>query len=258
VIIKGVDKRTFEEELLELFDSTGAALGLVMTFPWKLSEALAARPSRGFLNFHYGSLPQYRGGDPLFSQLANREQMAGLTIHQISDKMDAGEIVLQQKILIKDGCTYGWLARELGELGAQLSEKLFQLFAFAEKLPARAQEEDKAGWYNKPVLRDITINWKEMGGGQILALIRACNPWNKGAITMISGQVVRLLDAEIQEPDKPEILPSGTIVSLNSGNIDVSTADNKILRVKMIYMPEGYMSADKLILYGIKEGNSFE
>ena len=97
-----------------------------------------------------------------------------------------------------------------------------------------------------------------MEASQILALIRACNPWNKGAITLISGLVVRLLEAEIHESEKPEIFPSGTIVSLNSGNIDVSTADNKILRIKMIYMPEGFMSADRLTAYGVTKGNSFD
>ena len=51
-------------------------------------------------NLHPSMLPKYRGRSPLFSQIAESESDTGLTLHQVSGKLDAGDIIIQKKILL--------------------------------------------------------------------------------------------------------------------------------------------------------------
>ncbi len=53
-------------------------------------------PSFGCLNIHGAVLPHYRGVLPSFWMLANGEKEAGVTIHFIVEKIDAGDVVGQR------------------------------------------------------------------------------------------------------------------------------------------------------------------
>jgi methionyl-tRNA formyltransferase len=53
---------------------------------------------KGILNIHFGRLPQYRGPSPVFWQLKNGEAQLGLTIHQLTNKLDSGAVAWEQTI----------------------------------------------------------------------------------------------------------------------------------------------------------------
>jgi hypothetical protein len=50
---------------------------------------------------------------------------------------------------------------------------------------------------------------------------------------------------------------AGTIVSLNSGGLQIATKDHKLLKVNVVYCPEGFMSGQRLAEFGVKEGDRF-
>ena len=256
-LITQIKKSNWKQEVEKLFLERKPVAGLLMTFPWRLEKELLAIPGRGFMNFHYGLLPAYRGSDPLFFQLRNEEPFAGLCIHKVGEEMDRGEIVMEEKIQLKEGTTYGWLKSRLSILGASMAGKLSEIMSFSERLPGRKQNEAEAHWYAKPLVNDVLIKWQELKAQSIIALINACNPWNKGAGTMINGLGIRILEAEVSENAVPENMAAGKIVLLNSGTVEVATLDGKLIRLKIIYTPEGFMSASRLGEYGIKQGDQF-
>jgi methionyl-tRNA formyltransferase len=254
----GLHKVNWQEKVNDLFVQSHANLGMLMTFPWKLDQPLIDLPAWGFLNFHYGMLPQYRGANPIFSQLRNREALAGLSIHRVSDKMDGGPIVMQDKLKLNNSITYGQLHFLVGELGAVMMGKLLEMISFGSKLPSREQDESLAAWYDRPTADDVTIHWGRMGAAEIVATINACNPWNKGAITSIKGWKLRVVEAVIDEQLSAENVPAGTIVSVHSGIAEVVTKDHQTLQLRTIYTEYGFSNAFRLLDFGIKQGDSFE
>lgn len=252
-----VQKKTFAVHMQKLLQETKAQAGLVMTFPFKLEPLIYSAPQRGFFNFHYGLLPQYRGPEPIFAQIKNSESMAGITVHLINNTIDAGPVVMEEKIRIEPDETYGMLQSKLAYVGARMAGNLMKTLHFSTAIPSRAQDESKAVYYQRPGLNDVLINWKEMSSTAIKALVNACNPWNKGAGARINNLMIGLLEVEITKEETTENLVPGTIVSLNSGGLYIATKD-RMLRVTVIYCPEGFISGHRLSKFGIKEGDRFD
>ncbi len=258
VLITELKNAEIKKQLNDLFSSTTATVGLLMTLPWKLEKAIIDLPSRGFFNFHYGILPQYRGADPVFAQLKQKEPYPGLTVHLVAEEIDKGGILMQEKLQGQDRMTYGQLKIKLGVLGGSMVVRLMEILSFSDRLIIRPQDELQAHWYKRPGVNEVMIDWKLMDAESILALINACNPWNKGAGTRINGMGIRILEAEIIHDHLTENFGPGRIIFLNSGGVEVCTHDAKSIRLKIIYTPEGFMSAGRLEEFGINKGDSFE
>lgn len=253
-----VNKKNFEAETLRYIRENNPQAGMVMTFPYKLSEEVFTAMPRGFYNFHYGPLPQYRGPEPIFAQLKNGESRAGLNVHLIDELIDGGPIVMEEKIIIEPADTYGMVQTKLSYLGAKLAGLLIRTLEYSSFVPSRRQDEAKASYYHRPTLKDVFINWKEMNSSEILSLVKACNPWNKGAGTRIKNFTISLLEVEITEKEITENITPGTIVCLNSTGLFISTKDGRLIKASIFYCPEGFMSGEKLMNFGIKVGDCFE
>jgi len=65
-------------------------------------SGLLNAPKYGCFNIHSGPLPNYKGMMPVFWQMLNGEKRIGITIHRMVEKLDAGEIVLQEFVDISD------------------------------------------------------------------------------------------------------------------------------------------------------------
>ncbi|TWV93287.1 hypothetical protein [Chitinophaga pinensis] len=65
-------------------------------------------------------------------------------------------------------------------------------------LPVISNEKTPAKYHKRPQLQDVLINWEKMTPLEVGNLIRACNPWNRGAITIFNGQELKLMDGAPQ------------------------------------------------------------
>ena len=70
---------------------------LICGFPLIFKKEMINLPKKGFLNCHAGLLPKYRGGSPLNWQLINNEKYFGISILNVTKKIDSGEIVESKK-----------------------------------------------------------------------------------------------------------------------------------------------------------------
>ena len=83
-----LQKENLSVQLNHLITSTAADCLIALTFPWQIPTDILAKPTLGCINFHFGLLPKYKGADPIFWQLKNREVLGGITIHKMTDKID--------------------------------------------------------------------------------------------------------------------------------------------------------------------------
>jgi methionyl-tRNA formyltransferase len=253
-----LDKKSFARELTRAMKQHNVNLGLMMTFGYLIPPAVYNLPEKGFLNIHPGPLPAYRGADPVFMQICNREEYAGVSIHKLDDAYDTGPLVLTQMIKTEQTDTYGILTSKLAQLAAGMVRTLLKLVAYELKIPSKPQE-GKAVYYAKQGPKEITINWKEMEAGAILALINACNPWNKGAVTKFNNRILRIVDAERYPNHNMDAgIDPGTVNVLPGKSILVSTINNETIKLNIVYLDEGFLNASRLIEIGLKTGSCFE
>lgn len=258
VSLKMVNSKTLEPVLKKTAAEDNITAAWLMTFSYIIPKALLAMLPGGFINFHYGLLPQYRGANPVLAQMLNGETESGITVHILDEHIDTGPIVLQQKISIEDSDTFGIQLQKLGMLGASLVQPLLRLYQLNPVLPAVQQDESKARYYQKPVAADLMINWNNMGSNQVIRLINACNPWNKGAGAMINGMGIYLTDAEPADGIPPAGTLPGTITALNEAEgLKICCFDNKLIKINVISTHEGFFAAKKMLAYGIQKNDRF-
>jgi len=101
---------------------TNFDLGVSYCYPRKISKELLAIPKKGFVNYHPGPLPKYKGPTELTDAIKNKEINWGVTIHQMNEEYDSGKIIKVKKIKLHEPPT----ATE--ELGAVSHYFLFDLF----------------------------------------------------------------------------------------------------------------------------------
>ena len=254
-----VNKEQLETKLKKIIKQHNITLGFVITFSFKVPAAVYAIPEKGFFNVHSGPLPEYRGADPVFQQVKNRDEKTGVTIHKLTENFDAGDIVIKEMIKADFNDTYGLLNNKLSELASRLAGTVIKMAGLGISIPARPQDETKARYFKRQTAKDICIDWDAMDAGTIIALINACNPWNKGAVTKINYKIIRLLEAQKTERTEHEsstILP-GTIVAINGQGIIISLRNSDWLRVTYIYTDEGFLHASRISELGFGVGHKF-
>lgn len=258
ISLKTVSRKTLEPVIKKTAAEKNITAAWLMTFSYIIPKTLLNLLPGGFINFHYGLLPQYRGANPVLAQMLNGETESGITVHVVDEGIDTGPIVMQQKISITDSDTFGMQLQKLGILGAAMVEPLLRLYRLNPVLPSMPQDESKAVYHKKPVAANLMINWNAMGSKQVIRLINACNPWNKGAGAMINGMGIFLTDAEPADGIPHAGTLPGTITALDDAEgLIICCMDNKLIRINVISNQEGFFAAKRLLGYGIKKADRF-
>jgi methionyl-tRNA formyltransferase len=140
-----------------------------------LSAELLGVPRLGAINLHGSILPAYRGAAPVARAIQRGETEAGVTVIQMTPKIDAGGMIAVARTPIDPDETAGELEDRLARLGVPLSlEAIEKIVAGrAEILP-----QDQSLVTRAPKLRkeDGVIDWTRPAA-EIHNLVRAMQPW---------------------------------------------------------------------------------
>ena len=138
-----------------------------------LPPALLAIPRYGSVNLHPSLLPAYRGAAPIIWALINGETETGLSTFLLNERVDAGGILLQQRIAIGPDETAGELDDRLRQAGAKLLvETVNQL---EQGLEPRPQDDAQVSRAPKLSREDGRIHW-DRPTEQVRNLIRGTHP----------------------------------------------------------------------------------
>ncbi|HRN40584.1 MAG TPA: methionyl-tRNA formyltransferase, partial [Vicingus sp.] len=113
------------EDFLAELKALNANLQIVVAFRM-LPEAVWNMPQFGTFNLHASLLPQYRGAAPINWAIINGEKLTGVTTFFLQHKIDTGDIIDQQKVIIEPNETAGELHDKLMTIGSKLVLKTFQ------------------------------------------------------------------------------------------------------------------------------------
>ena len=243
--------------LKEWLEKYNADAVWVFGCPWKIPQDLLSIPDRGFINFHFGLMPDYRGADPIFWQIHNREKKCGLVVHRMTEVVDHGPIVWKEEVEAVPGENYAMHCIRMGLMAAQLQDSLLKEVA-ENKNRAVQQEVGRSLYLKRPGTKELTINWKKQSSDEIIALINACNPKYGGASTSLRGMELRVLEADVISVNGSVEASAGTIVHADAVyGLVVACNDKKFVRLNVIHIREGYVSGIRLFNLGARAGEFF-
>lgn len=210
-------------------------------------------PALGAINAHPSLLPAYRGASPIQRAIADGQAETGVTILYQTEELDAGDIILQERVAMGPEETAGALERRLADLAANLLQEAVRLIAEG-RAPRRPQDPAGATYVGKLTKEDGRIDWTRPAQ-ELANLVRAMDPW-PSAFTYTGGRLLKIWRARVAEdpagetpaapPASPEPEP-GTVLAVTEEGILVA-AGGGVLRVEEV-QPEGgrRMSAEAYV-----------
>ena len=148
---------------------------LVIAFGQKIGPSLIGAPRYGAVNLHASLLPKYRGAAPINWAIIHGEAETGLTVIEITDRMDAGDILGQRATPIGPEETAGELHERLALLGARLVTEVVRELALDE-VGRRHQNETQVTIASRLKKTDGLVDWNQ-SAADVHNLIRGTTPW---------------------------------------------------------------------------------
>jgi methionyl-tRNA formyltransferase len=208
-----------------------------------------------FFNIHFGPLPAYKGPNPVFWQLKKGLPTVTVTIHRMTPKFDAGPVVWSKQINREAHFTYGYVQMVLSQVLLEGAILILSSLANNQPVPEQPQDKSKSVYYNRPGIISVSIQWESMGAAEIINLINACNPWNKGAITLYNNNEVKLLDAELLDL-RQQTIPAGTILNTKD-RLEVVCLTGQVLQVNILTVNGIFIPSRFAGKFGLAEGQRF-
>jgi methionyl-tRNA formyltransferase len=188
-------ERVRDDTFLQTFLQLAPDLVVLAAFGQMLPKEITDGPPLACLNIHPSLLPKYRGAAPINWAIINGEKKTGVTIMQMAEELDAGDIILQKEIMIGPEEAFDQLHDRLSRLGAKL---LIQSIETTVSGTARRVAQDGSAATYAPKLKKENgiIHWED-NVENIVNLIRGLSS-HPGAYTFLDGKKLKILGAKAE------------------------------------------------------------
>ena len=193
-----------------------------------LPSSLLDYPKYGCINVHGSLLPRLRGGAPIHHAIINGDKETGITIMYMDKKMDAGDIISQRSLEIKNTDNLDSIYSSLSILGSELLIETLPSIINGTNNRIKQNENEVTFGYNISK-EDELINFNDS----------AINIFNKvrglcsipGASCYYNGKRLKIYEVEVTNKLSKDI--PGKIVEVNKDSIVVTTKDY-LIKIKDI------------------------
>ncbi|MCK4859739.1 MAG: methionyl-tRNA formyltransferase [Candidatus Omnitrophica bacterium] len=246
--------KDFSADFINVLKRKKSQLFVVVNYGRKLSNEILGIPKIYSINLHPSLLPKYRGPAPINWALIQGEKKTGVSIIKIGEKIDAGEIIYQKKIGIKQGENAGELTERLAKEGANALLKAIELLESGQ-VELSVQNEQQATYFPKLDKSDGEIDWSK-SAEQIYNLIRGFTP-RPGAFTFWKEKRIKIWRTRLSQKEFPSTA-SGTILEVSKSNGILAATENGTLWIEELQR-EGKrrMTAGEFVIgHKIKKGEN--
>ena len=181
------------EEALHEFEAIKADCAVVCAYGLILPKRVLEAYPMGCINIHGSLLPRWRGAAPIHRAIIAGDAETGITIMQLDEGLDTGDMLLKKAMKITPQMTGGELYDAMAELGAEAILKYFEIY---EQIKPQAQTETTEVTYAEKIKPDEEkINFLHPAT-EIYNQIRAFNPY-PATYFDFKGERVKVYSAEI-------------------------------------------------------------
>ncbi|MGL5258884.1 MAG: methionyl-tRNA formyltransferase [Lachnospiraceae bacterium] len=219
-----------EEESVLTLRKYEADIFVVAAFGQILSKEILEMPKFGCVNIHASLLPKYRGAAPIQWAILDGEKETGVTIMQMDEGLDTGDMLYKEHITIAQDETGASLFEKLADLGAKAIVHALPLIE-AGTLIGEKQEDSKSS-YASMLKKELGLLDFSESAIVLERKIRGLNSW-PSAYTYYKGKTLKVWSADVidQTTDKEP----GSIIELQKDRILVATKDG-ILCLKEVQL----------------------
>jgi methionyl-tRNA formyltransferase len=230
-------------------------LNVVVAYGQIIPAEIIYFPRYNSINVHFSLLPKYRGASPVQWALLNGEIKTGITIMELNEKMDEGDILSQKEIDILPDESADRLESRLAEAGAEM---LVKTIAEIEEITPAKQDHSLATYAPKIKKEDGRIDWKE-NARFLERKIRAFSPW-PSLFCFIGQRRLKVLEGKTIPFTGKDIPPPGQIIDIDSMGIQIACGGKSVFLLETL-QPEN-KSAMNAYAFSLgrhlKPGDSFD
>ena len=179
-------------------------------------------PIHGAINLHASLLPKYRGAAPIQWALMNGDTVTGISIFQIKQKVDTGDIISQKRVQIFDQDNMWTLGMRLCEIGATMIVNSIKMIC-NKTVKYKMQNSDIATLAPKITKEMTLIDWK-WENVKIHNWVRGLSPV-PGMSTIFDYKQLRIFKTSILKGKETQ---PGVILKANGKDLIVSTGKGLI------------------------------
>ncbi|WP_298499774.1 methionyl-tRNA formyltransferase [uncultured Algibacter sp.] len=235
------------EAFLAELKALNANLQIVVAFRM-LPKQVWQMPEYGTFNLHASLLPNYRGAAPINWAIINGETKTGVSTFFIDEKIDTGDMILQEEVEITPNENAGVLHDKLMALGSQLVLKTVDAIKNDTVTTIKQQETKEIKTAYKLNKDNCKIDWTN-SIDNIYNHIRGLSPYPAAWCTLINNEDT--LDVKLYKVEKEVLehdLEIGTILSTKK-ELKVAVTNGYII-IKEIKLPGKRTMEIKSLLNG--------
>ncbi|HEV3312509.1 MAG TPA: methionyl-tRNA formyltransferase [Chloroflexota bacterium] len=212
-----------DSEAVDALRETQPQLLVVASYGKILPRRVLDIPERGAINLHPSLLPRHRGASPVAWTILSGESVAGVTLMEMSAKMDAGPIIAQREVPLSGDETTESLTAILSVENAALL--MDSLPGFIEGTLVSVPQDEAAATYTNMLTKEMGwIEWTKPAS-QLEREVRAFQPWPV-AHTILGG-AIRVFAAVVDDASGES--PAGTVITLGNEGISIQTGEGLLV-----------------------------
>lgn len=209
------------DEFLKELEELNPDVICVTAYGKIIPKSILNLPEYGCINVHPSLLPKYRGAAPINWTIVRGEKVTAVTIMQMDEGMDSGDILLVREVSISDEDDAGTMFEKLSHIGGEMLVEAIGLLTEGKLNPVK---QDESLVTSAPMLKksDGKINW-EKSAADIHNLVRGLNPW-PGTFTKLGNKTLKIFKTKIVEGQgKP-----GEVVLSSKNDLHIATGDGAL------------------------------
>ena len=208
-------------EAKDVLEKTEADVCVVAAFGQIIPASILHMKKYGCINVHASLLPKYRGAAPIQWAVIDGEKESGVTIMQMDEGLDTGDMLAKAIVPLDEKETGGSLFDKLSEAGGCLCVETLAKLEKGEITPEK-QGESPTAYASMLDKKMGNIDWSK-SAVVIERLVRGLNPW-PSAYTHLDGKTLKIWACDVlpQSASKGE---SGEILEVTKDAIHVQTGD---------------------------------
>jgi methionyl-tRNA formyltransferase len=210
-------------------------------YRWMLGDAVLSRARRGALNMHGSLLPKYRGRAPVNWAILNGEHETGATLHYMTSKADAGDVVDQLAVPILGDDTARDVMRKVACAAETVLARTLPQLASGEA-PRLPQDLAAGNYCGRRTPEDGRIDWR-WPAQRIHNLVRAVAPPYPGAFGEVGGkrwEIHRTLlaKAKVDADRLPCLFEEGGVCYVGCGDGTALRLMQAMADGQVVHLPE--------------------
>jgi methionyl-tRNA formyltransferase len=217
---------------LEKLKQVDPDINVVVAYGQFIPASIIYLPKYNSINLHFSLLPKYRGASPVHWSILNGENVTGVTIFELNEKMDSGDLLAKQELEILPGEYAHDLEARLALMGAELLCKTLDQI---DSVPHTKQDHAQATFAPLIKKEDGRIDWAK-NAVEVDRKVRAFSQW-PSAYSFLGQKRIKIIKGKKQDGKTSGFIP-GEILDLKKSGIQVCCGQNSIYLIEEL-QPEG-------------------